>query len=162
MRILLSALTALILSGCVAAPKTADEFRKNVSAFIMPSMETFEVNRPFKDVAATFDKLGLKCLNKTVQRSRSSRYSEVVNWNPTVIVGKDKAELHLQSLIESGNIDVENKGDYVMVVDAVPLPGNKTRVTMYLSMKTHIDLVVEAVKAWAAGTSTKCPDMTKT
>jgi hypothetical protein len=135
MRILLPlmVLLPLILSGCAAAPKTADEFRKNVSAFIMPNIEKIEVNRPFKDVAATFEKLAPKCLDKTVQKTRGSNYKMVVNWNPTVIAGKDRLELHLQNIHESGNIDLSKmppKGDYVMVMDAVPLAGNKTTVTM--------------------------------
>jgi hypothetical protein len=159
MRILLLSLIVL-LTGCTTMPKTADEFRTNVSAFIMPNMEQFEVSRPIKDVTATLQKLAPKCLDKTVQRTASADHLRTFNWNPMVVADKDRTELHLQLIPENEkNEDMPPKGYYMMVVDAAPAPGNKTAITLYMSMKSDLDLVIQAIKDWAGGTNTKCVDM---
>jgi hypothetical protein len=150
----------VLLSGCTAMPKTADEFRTNVSAFIMPNMEQFEAGRSFKDVTASLQKLAPKCLDKTLQRSSGADHLRTFNWNPTIIAGKDRTELHLQLIPENEkNADMPPKGYYMMVVDATPLPGNKTAITLYMSMKSDMDPVIQAIKDWAGGANTNCIDM---
>jgi hypothetical protein len=48
----------LTLVGCVSHPQTAEEFRKAVPGAFSPKGETFEVDRPFSQVAGTFQKMG--------------------------------------------------------------------------------------------------------
>ena len=61
-------LVVLALSGCVSHPQTAEEFRKAVPAAFSAKVETIEVNRPFSQVASTFQKM-----DRTVCRRRSKR-----------------------------------------------------------------------------------------
>ena len=61
-----SAGLAAAMTGCGTMPQTADEFRKAVPGAMTAKVETFEVDRPFSDVAATFKEKGPECLNKTV------------------------------------------------------------------------------------------------
>jgi hypothetical protein len=164
MRILLISLVVLFqfqLSGCAATggtkAKTADEYRNAPDRAVV---QTFEVDRGLKDVAAALKKRASKCLDVTIQRS-TAKNIVIANWNPTLIVGKDKAELHLQRIRENGEIDIQGmpeKGDFVMVMDAVPLTSNKTRIDLY--KQKGGDEVVQAIKDWAAGNdNTSCPDM---
>ncbi len=168
MRVLLITLSTLFLlqlTGCAStgAPKTAEEYRQAPN--IIAKVESFEVNRAFQDVADAFRKHVPKCMDRTIQRTVQSTVSNqvvVANWNPTVIVGKDKAELYLQRVRETGNIDINSmpeNGYYVMVVDAVPLSSKKTRIDVY--KPKGADEVVQAIKHWAAGDDTTCPDMTQ-
>lgn len=169
MRVLLITLSALLLlqiTGCAGtgAPKTAQEYRQ--APDIMAKVETFEVDRSFKEVADAFKKHAPKCMDRTIQRTVQSTISNqvvVANWNPTVIVGKDKAELYLQRVRENGTIDVNampENGYYVMVVDVVPLSSSKTRIDLYKPAK-GADLLVKTIKSWADGDDTSCPDMTR-
>jgi hypothetical protein len=81
-----------------------------------------------------------------------------------VIVGKNKAELHLQRIFEKGVVMAYQeppKGHFVMVVDAIPLSAKKTRIDIYRPSK-GVDVIVRAIKGWASGKNLGCPDMTKT
>ena len=169
MRVLLITLSALLLlqlTGCAStgAAKTAEEYRQNPD--IMAKVETFEVDRSFKEVADAFKKHAPKCMDQTIQRTvQSTVRNQVVvsNWNPTVIVGKDKAELYLQRVRETGTINVNEmpeNGYYVMVVDAIPLSSKKTRIHLYKPPK-GADLLVKTIRSWADGGDTSCPDMTR-
>lgn len=157
------ALLQLSVSGCMSPPKTADEFRHNISAFIVPNMEKFEVDRPFKDVVETFRKLAPKCLDKNIQGGSS--YAAVFNnWNPTLIVTDKKAELHLQRYVEKKVMrahDDSQKGDFVLVTDITPVSGDKTGVVIYMSSARGVDDIARAIEAWARGTDTACPDLAK-
>ena len=64
------------LSGCVSHPQTAEGFRQAlIKGAFMTKVETFEVNRPFSEVADTFQKMAAKCLNKTIKTTSSTRQS---------------------------------------------------------------------------------------
>jgi len=58
----------LAFAGCVTHhPQTAEEFRKAVPGAFMAKVESFEVDRPFDDVARTFQKKAPECLNLRVR-----------------------------------------------------------------------------------------------
>jgi hypothetical protein len=145
----------------MSAPKTAPEFRERVSAFIIPNMESFDVDRPFRDVAETFRTRAPECLDKTIQRSM--RYGTMFDhWNPTVIVTEGKAELYVRYFKESKVMrmhDNSEKGEFAIVVDIVPAAAGKTGVTLYKSSISGVSAIVEAVRHWAGGTHTRCPDL---
>ena len=55
---LIVVLNLFSLVGCVSHPQTAEEFRKAVPGAFLATVETFEVDRPFGQVASTFQKMG--------------------------------------------------------------------------------------------------------
>ncbi len=161
------ALSALIFSGCLAPmPQTADEFRRAVPGALSAKVETFEVNRNFIRVVNTFKKKAPKCLNqriRTESRTNNSYQVLVAKWNPTVVISKDRVSLHLQRHYEQGVMNIRQEpegGYYLLVVDAYPIGLNKTRVELYRPAIGFKHLIA-AIKGWASGKNTGCPDLTK-
>ena len=157
----------VLLSGCVTHhPQTAAEFRKAVPGAFMAKVESFEVNRPFSVVAKTFQAKAPECLDvkvKTTSKTHMSYQVIVTNFKPTVVVTKEKVELHVQQHHESGvlNVSKEPKGGYyLLVTDAYPLEKNKTQVDMYRP-SIGFDTLIKAIKGWATGENVGCPDLTK-
>jgi hypothetical protein len=157
----------VMLSGCVMHhPQTAQEFREALPGAFMGKLETFEVNRPFSEVAQTFQKKGPECLDvtiKSVSQTNMSHQVIITDYNPTVLVSEEKAELHVQFHHEAGvmNVTKEPQGGYYLIVtDAFPLDKNRTRVEMYRPSMGH-GVMVKAIKGWATGENVGCPDLTK-
>lgn len=157
-----------LLSGCAAMtghPQTAEEFRKAVPGAFMAEVETFEVDRPFSEVAKTFQEKAPECLNvtiRTVSRTNMSYQVIVTTYKPTVLVNGQKAELHLQFHHEQGVLNVTEEPDggyYLLVADLFPLGENRTRVDLYRPSMGY-DVLVKGVKGWAASDSSGCPDLT--
>ena len=165
---LVSALVVfLLMTGCsIKHPQTAEEFRQGVPGAFMAKTESYEVNRPFKKVASAFKKQAPKCLSarvRTESRTNMSYQVIVTKYNPTVKVSKNKAELHLQQLHEKGVMNVSkvpDKGYFLMVVDAVPVSKNKTRIDYY-GPSMGVETITKAIKGWATGKNMGCPDLTK-
>ena len=160
-------LVSVALTGCVTHPQTAEEFRRAVPGALTAKTETFEVNRPFRDVAATFRKKAPECLDvtiKTTSRTNMSYQVIVTEYKPTVVVTRERAELHVQQHHKSGVVTVSKEpagGYYLLVADAYPVDQNKTRVQMFAPSMGH-GVLIRAVKGWATGENLGCPDMTKT
>jgi hypothetical protein len=160
-------LLSLLSAGCVSHPQTAEEFRRAVPGAMTAKTETFEVNRPFRDVAATFRKKGPECLEITVKTTSQANMSYqviVTEYKPTVVVTDARAELHVQQHHKAGVIRASKEpagGYYVLVADAYPVDRNRTRVQMFVPSISH-GVLVRAVKGWATGENLGCPDMTKT
>ena len=158
---------ALILSGCVTShPQNARDFRAAVPGAFMAKVEKYEVNQPYEKVAARFKKMAPKCLNvsiKTTSQTRTSYQVIVTDYKPTVIVGKTRAELHVQQHHRQGVLKVTEEpegGYYLMVVDAIKLGKDKTRIEYY-GPSSGYDTMVKAIKGWASGKNIGCPDLTK-
>ncbi len=155
------------ISGCAMHhPQTAEEFRQAVPGAFLAKVETFEVNRPFRDVASTFQKMAPQCLNVTVKTTSQSHMSYqviVTTYKPTVLVSADKAELHVQQHHEQGVLNVTKEpegGYYLFVADATPINENRTKVDFYRPSMGH-DVLIKAAKGWATGENIGCPDFTK-
>lgn len=155
-----------ILPGCAGhMPQTADEFRKELPGAFLGEVEKFQVNRSYTDVGRSFQKMAPQCLDvriKSTSQTNTSYQVIVTKWNPTVKINDQKAELHIQQLHEQGvlNIyEVPEKGYYMMVVDAVPLGKNSSEIIMYRSSVGN-EALIKAIKGWAAGKKTGCPDLT--
>ena len=150
------------LSGCISHPQTPEEFRKAVPTAFSAKVETFEVDRPFSQVANTFQKMGPNCLSKTIKMTSQTKTSYqviVTTYKPTVLVTPKKAELHVQFHHDQGVIGVGKEpegGHYLLVADARPVSAAKTRIDLYHPTIGHAQLV-QAVRAWASGTSFDCP-----
>lgn len=160
-------MAAAAVAGCAGKmPMNAEEFRKAApGAFLMKS-ESYEVNRPLRQVAAAFQKRAPECLSGRVRMTeQSARSSSVVvtTYKPTVVVGTDRAELHLQRRHDQGVVKVYDEppdGHYILVVDAYPVGSNRTRIQLIGPSKGH-DVIYRAINGWATGENLGCPDLTK-
>ena len=160
-------LFTLLLSGCVTHhPQTAEEFRQAVPGAFLAKVETFEVDRPFEEVAKTFQKQAPGCLDvtiKTTSRTNTSYQVIVTDYNPTVVVTRDRAELHLQQHHAQGVMNVTKEpegGYYLLVADATPVDAKRTRIELYRPSVGQ-KVLIKAVKGWATGDNIGCPDLTK-
>jgi hypothetical protein len=159
---------ALLLAGCASQhPQSAEEFRKAAPGGFMMASETVEVNRPLRDVAAAWQRRAPECLNVSIRTTSQTATSyQVITsiYKSTVVAGKDRAELHLQRQFKGSGVIIVGTppadGDYILVFDAYPLAGSRTKV-QWLGLQKGHEAVVRAVKAWASGESLGCPDFTK-
>lgn len=161
-----AACAVVLLAGCSGKkPMTAAEFREAVPGSFSARHEAYQVDRPLSKVADIFRKNGQKCLDKTIESVTSGymNYQRVVtNYNPTVVITKDRAELHLQQMHETGVMyigDVPEGGYFMLVVDATPIDKNTTRIDIYRPAWGFGNLIA-AVRGWTDGSNTGCPDMT--
>ncbi len=162
--------TVLILAaaaaGCGGMPQNADEFRQRVPGAFLMGVQSFEVNRPVREVGRTFQARAPQCLSvkvRTVSQTATSYQNIVAAYKPTVLVSDGKAELHVQRKYEQGVITPGKEpegGDYVLVADATPIDRNRSKIDIYAPTK-GADAMIKAITAWANGSSTGCPDMTK-
>jgi hypothetical protein len=167
-RIFSSAAAAALLSACATQmPQNAEEFRQAAPGAFMGKTETVEVNRPFREVAATFQKKAPECLDisvRTTSQTGTSYSAFTTVYKPTVLVTKERAELHVQTDIQGRGIVQVGKmpegGYYRFVADAYPLGGNRTRL-QWFGASVGQDVLIRAVKAWASGENLGCPDFTK-
>lgn len=156
----------LLLQACGGMPQTAEEFRKAVPGALMTKTDTYEVNRPMRDVAATFRRKAPECLNvtvRTVSQTGTSYQNILTAYKPTVVVTGERAELHVQQHHKTGVISPSKPpegGFYIVVADAYPMPGNRTRIQLYGPSKGY-DVLYRAIRGWASGDNLGCPDMTK-
>lgn len=155
-----------LLTGCVTShPQNADGFRAVVSGASLAKVDKYEVTEPLHEMASFFEKMSPKCLDvaiKAVSQSPTSYQVIVTDYNPTVIVGKDLAELHLQQHHKQGVMKITEEpegGYYLMVFDAIKLDGGNPRIEYYGSSVGH-ETIIKAVKGWASGENVGCPDLT--
>jgi hypothetical protein len=161
---------ALVLGGCGMAPKNAEEFRqatRDGQRYGLAAVESFEVERPFRDVSVTLQKKADECLKVAVKWSATNTYgntrSGVRTYKPTFTANSSKAELHVQRKREGGGeVDVGSPPDgfYHAVLDATPVAKSRTRVEIYTQSKDD-DLLRRALRGWAQGSNLGCPDLTK-
>jgi hypothetical protein len=157
---------AATLAGCGGMPQNADEFRQRVPGAFLMGVQSFEVNRPVREVGRTFQARAPQCLSvkvRTVSQTATSYQVIVAAYKPTVMANEAKAELHVQRKYEAGVITPGKEpegGHYVLVADATPIDRNRSKIDIYGPTK-GADAMIKAITAWANGTSTGCPDMTK-
>jgi hypothetical protein len=157
---------SLLLQACGGMPQTAEEFRQAVPGAMMTKTDTYEVSRSLRDVASTFQRKAPECLNmavRTVSQSTMSYQNILTEYRATVVAGGERAELHLQQEHKTGVIYPSKPpagGAYIIVADAYPLPGNRTRMHLY-GPSMGYDVVYRAIRGWASGDNLGCPDLTK-
>jgi hypothetical protein len=158
---------ATAIAGCAGQmPQTAEEFRKAAPGAFLMKTESYEVNRPLRQVAAAFQKRAPECLNVTVRTTSQTTTSYqviVTTYKPTVVVSNERAELHLQRTHERGVVKVYKEpegGHYLLVADAYPVGSNRTRIELFGPSKGH-DVIYRAISGWATGENLGCPDLTK-
>ena len=158
---------AALLQGCGNMPQNAEEFRKAAPGAMLGKTDSYEINRSYRDVAATFQRKAPECLNmavRTVSQTSTSYQNILTEYKATVVPGDERAELHLQQLHKGGGVIYPSKppegGAYIIVADAYPMPGNRTRMQLY-GPSMGYDVVYRAILGWAAGDNLGCPDLTK-
>src|SRR5712691_946158 len=100
---------ALALGGCGGMPQNAEEFRQYTlertrvlgsGALGGVPKETFEVERPFREVSSTLQKKANECLKVVIKGTSTNKYgntwTSVSTYKPTFISSPNKAELHVQ------------------------------------------------------------------
>lgn len=159
-------LSGSLLQACGQMPQTAEEFRRAVPGAMMTKTETYEVNRPLREVAATFRRKAPECLNlqvRTVSRTATSYQNILTQYQATVVVTAQRAELHVQQEHKTGVLYPSKPppgGAYLVVADAYAQPGNRTRIQLYGPSRGY-DVLYRAIRGWASGENLGCPDMTK-
>jgi hypothetical protein len=157
---------ALLVQGCAQMPQSAEEFRKAAPGAFMGKTESYEVGRPMRDVAAAFRRKAPECLNvavRTVSRTSTSYQNILTEYKSTVVVGAGRAELHVQQLHNTGVVYPSKPpegGAYIVVADAYPVDGRRTRIQLYGPSRGY-DVLYRAIRGWATGENLGCPDMTK-
>lgn len=159
--LLLAGFLLLLVSAC-AVPLTPEEYRTAAKAGnALSTFESFDVNRPVTEVAATFKAKAAECLSYNMNETKrfvigfgsSTHYYGVAT--PTVKRSKDGVELYFQVAYEHEAGHVPDKGMYHLVVDAYP-HGKQTRVDIY--RRTNAGVLGQAIKGWASGEDLGCPD----
>lgn len=157
-------LAAALLSGCGSVPMTHQEYREAIKQTSMATKETFDVKRPFADVARSFQKKAPECLSYRLKLetrlSNGTRQTAYEQGKPTVVASKERIEVYFQAKVTpSGNIAQEPPdGYYLLLAEAYPLSKTSTKVDIY---RARVEVVAQAIKAWAAGQEQGCPDPTR-
>ena len=184
----LIALTVVFLSGCavldaiipkVETPKTPDAFRTSVNTAITSGSDnvakkSYIVKKPYSYVVKRWEKRADKCLNQKIKTTTTHGYAPFANtqvsfkdFKPTLKVMRKKTVLSIQMKHHGENVGSNAinppGGAYFMVLDAIPLKGNETRINEYrwnLTM-SNFDVVSKSIVNWASGRSEACPDYQK-
>jgi hypothetical protein len=158
----LAIFTFILLSETegLALPQNAEEFRKEASTRRFYVVEEFEVDRTFTDLAAVFKKKTEECLlNMVYEVVWYGR--QTVSYYPSVIMGKNKVEFILQTkhnnAVYFGRTPPKG-GEYRIVAEAVPISKDKVHVVIY-RFKNQFTNTANAVRHWAKGTNSGCPDL---
>jgi len=168
--VLLAIVAGLLLAGCAVflPSQTAEEFRREASASLLPRTGAIEVDRPLHDIAAAFAKNAPGCLEgtttattKTITARREIIRTYVTTYRPRVVLTPERVELHVQWHTD-GEIHVSpvpEGGAYRLVADAYPVGDNRARL-QWFDVTAGQDFLVDAVKGWATGQNLQCPDLT--
>lgn len=164
-RTLTLACAAALLAGCAGNPKTPEAFREAARSghLLTKKPESFVVDRPFAAVAATFRKRASDCLDFQLHTQRkptigfASSPRHTATSMSTLLVHGQKMELYLQ-VHAKGNLAYEpDGGAYMFIADAEAVGPGKTRMDIYRT-SIRSDVLYEAIRGWAEGTTQGCPD----
>ena len=157
-------LGANALSGCASGAMTTDEFRAQSAG--LGNIENIEVNRPLRDVAATFHERASACLQDvrttTVSGPITRTSMRKLQYHEAVVVTDRKVEFAVQAFLESPLKLYREpaNGAYVLIARASPINGGRTRVEIAVADPAFSwGSLHTAVTGWAAGTSAACPDL---
>jgi len=164
----------LVFGGCGGMPQNAEEFRQYTlertrvlgTGFMggVPK-ETFEVERPFREVSSTLQRKADECLKVIIKGTSTNKYGNtrtgISTFKPTFIAHANRSELHVQlNRSEVTEVGAPPDGAYRVVLDATPLAARRTRIEMY-TWSTDEDLLRRAMRGWVKGDNLGCPDLTK-
>ncbi|HEY3487296.1 MAG TPA: hypothetical protein VGL10_04465 [Gammaproteobacteria bacterium] len=150
------------VSGCGSVPMTHTEYRDAVkqSDSSLLTRDSFEVGRSFADVSRSIQRKASECLNYqlaiNIRENNVNRIAQE-RGKPTLIASKNKLEMYFQAKVTpSGNIMKEPPdGLYLLLAEAYPIGKGRTKVDIY---RARVEVVAQAIKAWAWGKEQGCPD----
>lgn len=153
------------MAGCVSVPQTAEEFRRVVDGSSFAKVEVFEVQRPARDIMATFQQRAPECLDVTVHAVSHpiNDHSSVIEYRSRVLPGTDHSELHLQQLHKTNVIHLGTPpegGAFVVVVDVHATSADRARLQIH-GPAVGFEGIYRAVRGWATGKDLRCPDLTR-
>jgi len=163
--LLASLIIVLFVVGCASPTihKTAREFRADTSTH---SIDTYVVNRPYRDVVRTYKKMTPRCLNVTIAHHTTNvkyadngtyRYtSRVRSYKNRTEIATQKFQLGLEEYAKRG--EIPKNGIYVLMVEAEPVSSNKTKITIRIRNWMYPPSeFVTAIKGWSSGEYIGCP-----
>ncbi|SCY66478.1 hypothetical protein [Thiohalorhabdus denitrificans] len=164
-----SLLLPLLITGCATGGLTPDGLRSTASGGgVMNFQETYEVDRPYNEVAKTLEAQAKECLHQKVVRracyGMGACSETTLILTPSVVHGEEATEVHVQLRAPEytpSNEEVPEDGAYITVADAAPEGTDKTVMDVYssksiIASKTAIP---NAIKHWAKGTNLGCPNL---
>jgi hypothetical protein len=160
--------TALGGCGALSQPMNAAEFRQTIGGSSLGTVTSFDVTRPYDQVADTLRKKASECLAVTTtssgtvfQGNMAMRETSSSVYKPTVSVTGQGLELTVQ--VDFGaHTTIQKKpagGFFIVVADAVPSGAQAAKVTIYRGGLGKAKEISAAIHDWAAGTSSTCPDL---
>lgn len=164
MRRLLLCLPLVFLSGCfTTTPQSREEFKRwNKEHTSMGLHESYTVNRPFEEVAASLQKKWLQCYDVSATTRRTSGGMTTSNYTDTLhprFKKIDKSHMELTLQVTTTGMIMLNKvpegGDYIVALDLRRASRNKTDFTWY-SYSWGQKEALERSKAWAEGKDAPC------
>jgi hypothetical protein len=168
--VLTGMLCAVVLVGCgtTTYPTTGAEFKQATASSSLLDRESFEVNRPFAQVARALQRKSAECLNykldiaiRPVGVIGGSTKILHEQAKSTVAVTDSKAELTFQvkHTGEPAQHPYKDKeppdGVIYLVADVYPAGKGRTKIDI---VRARVAVVAEAIKAWAGGNDKGCPD----
>jgi hypothetical protein len=160
----------IALCGCaaLAPPASPNEFREAVGKSSLAVVQSVDADKPYRQVADTLRKKAQECLTVTAHSSGPVFQGNTVvtehsrtTYKPTVTETEGRTELAVQA--DFGNSTPLQKppkdGFYVLVADATPAGTNATRITIYRGSLGKAKEIDNAIRAWARGESTACPNL---
>ena len=149
---------ALLLGGCGGASLTPENFRQQMAG----SAEQLDVDRPLRDVGASFRERASACLNVTTKTygGPAVRYTmQVWAYKASVVVTDARVELHVRAKYEGPTLyDQGSNGAYVFLAHATPVGARRTHLELW-TYASKGDALRNAVKGWAGGSFSGCPDL---
>lgn len=166
LKLMALAFCAELISGC-AIPQTVPQVRADAAHSGFYDTAHFVVDRPYVDVARTFQKETGRCLDvriNLVERSEpygpaTSRSAEI--YRPKLSVLRTKLALSVQMRQVGPGIfpyDMPKHGYYYLVLDASRFGRRKTVIDMYYA-KHGDGPLIRAVRGWVTGRAIGCPDL---
>jgi hypothetical protein len=144
----------------------AAEFRQAISGSSLGSVTSFDTPRPYTQVTETLRLKATECLAVSTTKSGmvsqgNMRVRETLNsvYKPTVSVTGQEMELAVQ--VDFGKTIPRRPegGIYILVADAIPAGANATKVTIYRGKLGQGKEIGSAIRDWAEGTSSTCPNL---
>lgn len=168
-RLSLIATSSVFLSACGALgqPMSSGEFRETVKGSSFATVETVDSSRPYEQVIESLRNRADACLavtttssapvfqgNTMVTEHSRSAYKPTISTSPQGMELAVQVDFGAHTMIQK----VPPGGMYILVADAVPA-GAGTKVTIYRGTVGRAKEIGGAIRQWATGESSACPDL---
>ncbi len=161
-----AAVVALGLWGCGPMPQTPAEFRSAVrSGGFGVEVTSFDSARTVIEITEVFQARASACLQvqtTTTETGPQTAHRVDAVYTPKLEAVADHVQLTIQERFTSGVVSPRTEppdGHYLIVADAIAKPKGGAHVDLYGATRGVGGRIRDAVRLWALGTGTECPDM---